>query len=224
MYLFKEGKQMKNSDTKTKILDVAEKLFAEIGIHATSIRQIVKEAGVNVASLHYHFGSKEAVIHQIITRRLQPINELKVKRLDQLENNSKGKNPELVDILRAFIEPHIQMQRMDADKVKILMKLMVQIEDDAHRLEVMQDPVLINTFKRFISALQSVLPQLSLSELTWRFKFMIFSMHAIMVRHPIPSDSGFYDNKENIDEVLNHVITFLKAGFLAPPSSNSNDI
>ncbi len=59
---------MKNSDTKTKILDVAEKLFAETGIHATSIRQIVKEAGVNVASLHYHFGSKEAVIHEIMQR------------------------------------------------------------------------------------------------------------------------------------------------------------
>ena len=57
---------MKNNDTKTKILDIAEKLFAEIGIHATSIRQIVKEAGVNVASLHYHFGSKEAVIHQTV--------------------------------------------------------------------------------------------------------------------------------------------------------------
>jgi AcrR family transcriptional regulator len=213
---------MKNTDTKTKILDVAEKLFAEVGIHATSIRQIVKEAGVNVASLHYHFGSKEAVIHQIITRRLQPINELKVKRLDQLEVEANGKPLELEALLRAFIEPHIQMQKVAAAKVKILMKLMVQIEDDAHRLEVMQDPVFTNTFKRFISALQSVLPQLSISELMWRFKFMIFSMHAIMVQHPIPSDSGFKDDKENIDEVLNHVITFLKAGFLAPPSNNSN--
>jgi AcrR family transcriptional regulator len=146
---------MKNSDTKTKILDVAEKLFAEVGIHATSIRQIVKEAGVNVASLHYHFGSKEAVIHQIITRRLQPINELKVKRLDQLESKSNGKPPELEDVLRAFIEPHVQMQKVAGDKVKILMKLMVQIEDDAHRLKVMQDPVFMNTFNRFITTLQS---------------------------------------------------------------------
>ncbi len=86
---------MENSDTKIKILDVAEKLFAEGGIHATSIRQIVKEAGVNVASLHYHFGSKEAVIHQIIIRRLQPINEAKVKRLDQLEEESNGQKLEL---------------------------------------------------------------------------------------------------------------------------------
>ena len=107
--------------------DIAEEVL-------TSIRQIVKEAGVNVASLHYHFGSKEAVIHQIITRRLQPINRQKVKRLDELERESNGKSPDLEAILRAFIEPHIQMQKMDANKVKILMKLMVQIEDDAHKL------------------------------------------------------------------------------------------
>jgi AcrR family transcriptional regulator len=212
---------MKNNDTKTKILDIAEKLFAEIGIHATSIRQIVKEAGVNVASLHYHFGSKEAVIHQIITRRLKPINEQKIKRLEQLEEESNGKPLELEAILRAFIEPHIQMQKVAADKVKIMMKLMVQLEDDAHKLKVMQDPVFTNTFSRYLAALQSVLPQLSMSELIWRFKFMIFSMHAVMVQHPIPPGSGLEGKDENIDEIVNHVITFLKAGFLAPASDST---
>ena len=212
---------MKNNDTKTKILDVAEKLFAETGIHATSIRQIVKEAGVNVASLHYHFGSKEAVIHQIITRRLQPINEQKVKRLDQLEEKSNGKPPDLEGVLRAFIEPHIQMQKVAADKVKILMKLMVQIEDDAHKLEVMKDPVVINTFNRYLTTLLTVLPHLSRAELIWRFKFMIFSMHAIMVQHPIPADTNMENKKESIDELLNYVITFLKAGLLAPASTET---
>ena len=212
---------MKNNDTKTKILDVAEKLFAEIGIQATSIRQIVKEAGVNVASLHYHFGSKEAVIHQIITRRLQPINEQKVKRLDQLEEKLNGKSPDLEEVLRAFIEPHIQMQKVAADKVKILMKLMVQIEDDAHKLEVMKDPVFMNTFNRYLTTLHTVLPHLSRAELIWRFKFMIFSMHAIMVQHPIPADTNVENKKESIDELLNYVITFLKAGLKAPASADT---
>jgi AcrR family transcriptional regulator len=210
---------MKNNDTKTKILDVAEKLFAEIGIHATSIRQIVKEAGVNVASLHYHFGSKEAVIHQIITRRLQPINEQKVKRLDQLEEKYNGKPPDFEDVLRAFIEPHIQMHKMNAAKVKILMKLMVQIEDDAHRLEVMKDPVFMNTFNRYLTTLHEILPHLSMAELVWRFKFMIFSMHAIMVQHPIPANTGMETKPESIDQLLKYVITFLKAGLLAPAST-----
>jgi AcrR family transcriptional regulator len=213
---------MKNSDTKTKILDVAEKLFAEVGIHATSIRQIVKEAGVNVASLHYHFGSKEAVIHQIITRRLQPINEAKQIRLDEIEQESAGKPPDLEAVIRAFIEPHIHMQKAAGDKVKILMKLMVQIEDEAERLKLMQDPVFMNVFNRFTSVLQSILPHLTFSELIWRFKFMIFSMHAIMVQHPIPQNSDFIVEKESTEDKINHVITFLKAGFLAPASINTN--
>jgi AcrR family transcriptional regulator len=212
---------MKISDTKTKILDVAERLFAEVGIHATSIRQIVKEAGVNVASLHYHFGSKEEVIHQIITRRLRPINELKIKRLDQLQEETASKPQELEAVLRAFIEPHIQMQKVAGDKVKILMKLMVQIEDEGERLKLMQDPVFMNVFNRFTSALQSILPHLSYSELIWRFKFMIFSMHAIMLQHPMPTNSQFKDEKERTEDTINYVITFLKAGFLAPASTNS---
>jgi AcrR family transcriptional regulator len=213
---------MKNTDTKTKILDVAEKLFAEVGIHATSIRQIVKEAGVNVASLHYHFGSKEAVIHEIITRRLSPINEMKIKRLDQLVEEAAGNPPDLEAVLRAFIEPHIQMQKAAGEKVKILMKLMVQIEDDAERLKVMQDPVFMNVFNRFTSALQSILPHLAFSELIWRFKFMIFSMHAIMVQHPIPQNSQFKDEKEKTEDIVNYLITFLKAGFLASTSVRSD--
>ena len=212
---------MKNTDTKTKILDVAEKLFAEVGIHATSIRQIVKEAGVNVASLHYHFGSKDAVIHEIITRRLRPINEAKQKRLDEIEKEANGTPPDLEAVLRAFIEPHIQMQKVAGDKVKILMKLMVQIEDDAERLKVMQDPVFMNVFNRFTAVLQSILPQLTFSELLWRFKFMIFSMHAIMVQHPIPQSSNFKIEKESTEDTINYVITFLKAGFMAPASNTS---
>ena len=215
---------MKISDTKTKILDVAERLFAEVGIHATSIRQIVKEAGVNVASLHYHFGSKEEVIHQIITRRLRPINELKIKRLDQLQEETASKPQELEAVLRAFIEPHIQMQKVAGDKVKILMKLMVQIEDEGERLKLMQDPVFMNVFNRFTSALQSILPHLSFSELIWRFKFMIFSMHAIMLQHPMPTNSQFKDEKESTEDTINYVITFLKAGFLAPASTHSGKV
>ena len=215
---------MKNTDTKTKILDVAEKLFAEVGIHATSIRQIVKEAGVNVASLHYHFGSKEAVIHEIITRRLRPINEAKQKRLDEIVQESAGKPPNLESVLRAFIEPHIHMQKVAGEKVKILMKLMVQIEDDAHRLKVMQDPLIMNVFNRFLSTFQSILPHLSHSELIWRFKFMIFCMHAIMVQHPIPQNSQFKDEKETTEDIVNYVITFLKAGFIAPATTHSGKV
>jgi hypothetical protein len=98
---------------------------------------------------------------------------------------------------------------------------MVQIEDDAHRLKVMQDPVFMNTFNQYLTTLHRILPHLSMTELVWRFKFMIFSMHAIMVQHPIPANTEMGVKNESIDELLNYVITFLKAGLLAPASTDT---
>ena len=50
----------KNStiNTKEKIINAAEKLFASMGFLGTSLRAIVREADVNLAAIYYHFGSK----------------------------------------------------------------------------------------------------------------------------------------------------------------------
>ncbi len=66
---------MSEMTTKTLILDTAEKLFATNGFTGTSLRAIIKEAGVNTASVHYHFGSKEGLIEEVLRRRAAPLNE-----------------------------------------------------------------------------------------------------------------------------------------------------
>ena len=47
------------TDTKEQILNVAERQFAEKGYAGTTLRGVIKEAEVNIAAVHYHFGSKE---------------------------------------------------------------------------------------------------------------------------------------------------------------------
>ena len=59
-------------DTKRDILDAAEQLFAVRGPHATSLRQIIGRAKVNLAAVHYHFGSKELLLRAVMARRLVP--------------------------------------------------------------------------------------------------------------------------------------------------------
>jgi AcrR family transcriptional regulator len=61
--------------TKERILDTAERLFAERGYSATSLRAIIAEADVNLASVHYHFDSKEALLEAVFLRRALPANE-----------------------------------------------------------------------------------------------------------------------------------------------------
>ena len=71
--------------TPTQMLDVAERLFAENGIDNVSIREIVRGSGQsNLSAAHYHFGSREALIGAMLTRRIRVINGIRHERLDQL--------------------------------------------------------------------------------------------------------------------------------------------
>ncbi len=60
---------MELSEKQKNILQVAETLFAENGFHATSVRTIAKEAGVNVAMISYYFGSKEKLLDALLLYR-----------------------------------------------------------------------------------------------------------------------------------------------------------
>src|SRR5579863_10630017 len=87
-------------DTKSRILDAAEKLFAMNGFKPTSLRDITAEAQVNLAAVNYHFQSKDSLIDAVIARRIEPVNR---KRMEMLE--AAGPNPSVEQILTAFLAP-----------------------------------------------------------------------------------------------------------------------
>ena len=93
------------SETKTKILDAAEDLFADRGIDGVSIRSIISLAGVNLGAIHYHFGSKESLIKEVFHRRIGEVNNERLRLLNDCLINSRGNVPELRMVLRAFIAP-----------------------------------------------------------------------------------------------------------------------
>src|SRR5688572_32520929 len=78
----------RHNATKTKILDTAEALFMTHGFEATSLRSITASAGVNLAAVNYHFGSKEELFEAVLTRRLDPMNQRRVDLLTALEHES----------------------------------------------------------------------------------------------------------------------------------------
>src|ERR1035441_8866650 len=92
-------------DTRQKILDTAERLFGEQGYGATSLRHIIAEAGVNLAAIHYHFGTKEDLLDHLIMRKGGPVNEERVALLDALEARAQGKAVPLEKLLEAFLGP-----------------------------------------------------------------------------------------------------------------------
>ena len=99
------------SETKDRILDVAERLFADRGYPATSLRDITAEAGVNLASVNYHFGAKESLLAALLERRFAPVNRRRLELLDEIEVEVGAGRPAVEEVLRAFLAPPFEMQQ-----------------------------------------------------------------------------------------------------------------
>ena len=93
-------------DTQTQILDAAEQLFAEQGFGATSLRSIIRAADVNLAAIHYHFGSKEKLIVATIERMAQPIVQAELQQLAAVQ--AEHPQPTVEAILHAMLAPALE--------------------------------------------------------------------------------------------------------------------
>src|SRR5436190_10821825 len=100
-----DNRDNRASVTKEKILDTAESLFMEHGFEATGLRQITTAAGVNLAAVHYHFGSKEELFQAVLTRRLDPMNQERLELLDDLEQHAGNKRLTCEAIIGAMFIP-----------------------------------------------------------------------------------------------------------------------
>ena len=200
-------------DTRSRLLDTAERLFAERGIDATSLRHITAEAEANLASVNYHFGSKEELIRELFARRIGPINR---ERLDQLAACQARGDTSLECIPRAFLGPALRL-RLDADHGgEHFTCLLGRLYSEPTELKM----VVIDEFKevlaRFNSALQRVLPDLAHEHLTWRFFFTVGSMaHLMSAGDLLNTLTQGRCNPSDVEATLQHLIDFSAAGFRA---------
>ncbi len=90
------------SSTKEKILDVAEGLFAEYGFNDTSLRTITSKAGVNLASVNYHFGDKKTLVRAVLNRYLEAFMPEMKQSLERLNERDDYDMAEVFEALRAL--------------------------------------------------------------------------------------------------------------------------
>ena len=200
-------------DTKSRILDSAEKLFGMNGFDATSLRDITTAADVNLAAINYHFQSKDSLIDAIVARRIQPVNK---KRLEFLE--AAGSNPTVEEILSAFMAPLMQIK---ADAVVPLMgrilsnpELFVERVFHKHLAPVSQ---------RFVEALSKALPDLPPSELLWRLHFSVGVLtHTMLLGRIFPKITNGVCDISDREALVDRTVRFVAAGFRAPASKGSD--
>jgi len=93
-----------NNGPKLKLIEAAERLFAEHGFDAVSVRDVTQAAGGNVAAVNYHFGSREGLVQLVMSRHAGPVTASRLARFEELESRSAGA-VSLADLLDAMISP-----------------------------------------------------------------------------------------------------------------------
>ncbi|HET7536025.1 MAG TPA: TetR/AcrR family transcriptional regulator, partial [Candidatus Didemnitutus sp.] len=115
----------KGPTTEIKILDAAEKLFANNGFNATSMRQITAAAQVNLAAINYHFDSKETLYREVVLRRIRPLNAERIARLDHALTLA-GDRPPLELILDILVQPVFEIHRSPAKGGAYFVRIMAR--------------------------------------------------------------------------------------------------
>jgi AcrR family transcriptional regulator len=163
--------------TRERLLDAAEVLFAEKGVSGASLRDITKLAKVNLAAVNYHFGSKEGLLREVLGRRLNPINDQRLRLLDEL----KAKDSVSVEqVLETFIKPLLDSALAPTSHFIQLMARMHHAPD-AVVSEVLGE-VFGPVMQRYLRAFTELLPELSPSVLFLRMQFLIGAMvHSLFV-------------------------------------------
>ena len=203
-------------DTRERILDVAERLFGERGFPATPLRDITTEAGVNVASVNYHFGSKEALLAEVLERRLKPINARRLELLDAVEASSGGRPPELEAVIRAFLSPPFHSQRAWGDQGRNFLRLVGRIHGETNEeFRATFVKQFDAVFERFRAALHRARPELDDADLSWRMLFMVGSMAFTMSWGPTLLARGRGPARAP-EEVLESLVLYAAAGMAAP--------
>ena len=204
-------------DTKTQILDAAEALIAERGIDAVSLRAITAAASVNLAAVHYHFGSKEGLVGKVYERRLGPINKLRLEMLDAVEAEAGDGPPDLKGVLRALMEPPIRMY-CEHEKSALFRHLCGRIyAEPANFAQAMFDSLFKEIALRFTAAFERALPELPDVERGWRVQFALGSMiHTLLDSERLGRFTNGMCNLNDSEAVIERLVNFTAAGLRAP--------
>lgn len=198
-------------DRQKAILVAAEKLFAERGYHAVTIRQIAEEAGVQVALVDYYFGQKHELFQAIFQHWRGTLDE-RLRMLDESLQGASGAQI-LRRVVEAFVLPVLQLRSSDEGE---FYAQLVARELSHHTPEAEQvladhfDPMAL----AFIEAFHTACPGSTRSDVAWAYQFAVGALlHHISDRRVERLSQGL--NKAADPAAGQRLVNFICAGVSA---------
>lgn len=201
----------RTGSTKERILGAAESLFAQRGFDGASLRQLTSDAGVNLAAVNYHFGSKEKLVEEVFRRRLDALN---AQRLAALAKVAGQPETRLEDVLEAFIRPALDLSHDDSGALfmRVLARAFAE-HDDSLRKFLSENYG--HVMRQFTAEFARLLPQLSKEELYWRIDLVTGALTHAMSGFGMIQRKSDVSERTHREQTAAHLIRFATAGLSA---------
>ena len=186
------------------------------GFEGTSMRHLTSRAGVNLAAVNYHFGSKQALIEAVFRRRLDPMNLERIAELERLEA-ANNLSPEA--IIRAFLLPSLRLVEDAKGGGRNFIRLLGRTySEPAKEIRALIGQMYAPAMERYKKALERALPQMPADELVWRMHFMFGTLaYTLAATDTVQLIAGCKPEDRYDARLLEERLTaFLAAGLLAP--------
>lgn len=199
--------------TKERLLAVAGELFADRGFDSVSLRMITDRANVNLASVNYHFGSKEELIGAVVDDIVRPVNE---RRLSLLSLIDYTRQDPIRKIIHAFIDPVFDLSDSGNDDnkyYKLISRCIASRDERVSSIIIKQFPEVL---AQFVSALTKALPSIDSDSAHLKIMFMAGALaHSLFhIENLLLISEGRFDL--NSTEVLkSELVSFLLRGMNA---------
>lgn len=214
--------QSLGQSTRDIILDTAERLFAQQGHDGTSMRQITSEAGVNLAAVNYHFGSKDSLVQAVLKRRLAVLNQERLRLLDELEAQAQGRPLKPSQIVDAFFGTLLRLASRPEHVGKNFLPLLERtMTDPTGFIRAIVAEEYASVMERYQNAFFKALPDVPRTEIIWRFQFMLgATSYAIVGTEVLRLAMGWpledSDPTHDPERTLQRLMSFLLGGLRAP--------
>ena len=211
----------KQIDRKTRILDAAERAFAEYGFAGASLRHIVLEAQVNLATVYYYFESKEGLMAAVFERRFGPLRQEHLDLLARRKREAKGGVLSVEQIVETMLVPPLRLAGAASTKSHANMRLIGRMVTDPNP---QTQELLRRQHERvraaFLEELHRSLPDLPWPDLQWRFEFF-WGAVAFILCNPgkIEKSTKGVCNPADPRMVLAQMKACFAAGFRAPAAA-----
>ncbi|MBL8628317.1 MAG: TetR family transcriptional regulator [Rhodospirillaceae bacterium] len=209
--------QKKKKATSDRILNAAERLFAQHGFDGVTMRQIMRAAGADVALAYYHFKSKRDLFDAVMLRRVEVVNEMRLQALERVERSHDKDDPATVEeIIAAFVHPLLDQLARNQEEWRHYYALIAQINNSPEFGGAVMTKYFDPLVRRFIQALRRAMPDSDPADIFWGYQFLSGALTLTF------AETGRLDNlseglcrSDDMDAANARMPAFIAAGFRA---------